>query len=49
MGELCLSPIGLSLVTRLAPAWLAAIMMSLWFTANAIANYLAGILENLGK
>jgi POT family proton-dependent oligopeptide transporter len=47
MGELCLSPIGLSLVTRLAPVRLAAIMMGIWFTANAIANYLAGILESL--
>jgi POT family proton-dependent oligopeptide transporter len=47
MGELCLSPIGLSMVTRLAPVRLAAIMMGIWFTANAIANYLAGILESL--
>jgi len=47
MGELCLSPIGLSLVTRLAPVRLAAIMMGIWFAANAIANYLAGILESL--
>jgi len=47
MGELCLSPIGLSMITRLAPVHLAAIMMGLWFTANAIANYLAGTLESL--
>ena len=47
VGELCLSPIGLSMVTRLAPVRLAAIMMGLWFTANAIANYLAGTLESL--
>ena len=47
MGELCLSPIGLSLVTRLAPVRLAAITMGIWFTANAIANYLAGTLESL--
>jgi POT family proton-dependent oligopeptide transporter len=47
IGELCLSPIGLSMVTKLAPARLAAIMMGIWFTANAIANYLAGILESL--
>ena len=47
IGELCLSPIGLSMVTRLAPVRLAAIMMGIWFTANAIANYLAGILESL--
>ena len=47
MGELCLSPIGLSMVTRLAPVRLAGVMMGLWFTANAIANYLSGILESL--
>ncbi len=47
IGELCLSPIGLSLVSKLAPVRLAGIMMGIWFTANAIANYLAGILESL--
>jgi POT family proton-dependent oligopeptide transporter len=47
VGELCLSPIGLSMVTKLAPARLAAVMMGIWFTASAIANYLAGILESL--
>jgi POT family proton-dependent oligopeptide transporter len=47
MGELCLSPIGLSLVSQVAPARLAAVMMGIWFAANAIANYLAGILESL--
>ena len=47
MGELCLSPIGLSMITRLAPVRLAGVMMGLWFTANAIANYLSGVLESL--
>ena len=47
IGELCLSPIGLSLVTKLAPVRLAALMMGVWFAASAIANYLAGILESL--
>ena len=47
IGELCLSPIGLSMVTKVAPARLAGIMMGLWFGATAIANYLAGTLENL--
>ena len=47
MGELCLSPIGLSLVSQVAPVRLAAVMMGIWFAANAIANYLAGILESL--
>lgn len=47
IGELFLSPIGLSLVTKLAPARLTALMMGIWFTAMATANYLAGILESL--
>lgn len=47
VGELCLSPIGLSMVTKLAPARLAAMMMGLWFVAIAAANYLAGTLEAL--
>jgi POT family proton-dependent oligopeptide transporter len=45
LGELCLSPIGLSLVNKLAPARVASLMMALWFTSTAIANYLAGKLE----
>ena len=47
VGELFLSPIGLSMVTKLAPTRLAAMVMGLWYTANAIANYLAGTLEEL--
>jgi POT family proton-dependent oligopeptide transporter len=47
IGELFLSPIGLSMVTKLAPARLAALMMGIWFTAMALANYLAGMLEGL--
>ena len=47
IGELCLSPVGLSMVTKLAPARVAALMMGIWYLANAIANYLAGILESL--
>ncbi|HEY4761868.1 MAG TPA: hypothetical protein VIH42_14915, partial [Thermoguttaceae bacterium] len=33
---------GLSLVSQVAPVRLAAVMMGIWFAANAIANYLAG-------
>ncbi|MEZ9059623.1 peptide MFS transporter [Vibrio pelagius] len=43
LGELCLSPIGLSLVTKLAPLRLASLMMGAWFGFNAIANYVAGL------
>jgi proton-dependent oligopeptide transporter, POT family len=45
IGELMLSPIGLSMVTKLAPARLGAMMMGLWLTSSAVANYLAGVLE----
>ncbi|HEX3695668.1 MAG TPA: peptide MFS transporter [Polyangia bacterium] len=47
MGELCLSPIGLSMVTKLAPARVVSLAMGLWFVSNAIANYLAGTLESI--
>ncbi|MDO6708418.1 peptide MFS transporter [Photobacterium sp. 1_MG-2023] len=44
MGELCLSPIGLSMMTKLAPLRLASLMMGVWFGFNAIANYVAGMI-----
>lgn len=47
VGELCLSPVGLAMVTNLAPTRLAAMMLGIWYLANACANYLAGIMENL--
>lgn len=43
MGELCLSPIGLSLVTKLAPRHFTAQMMGLWFMSSAMGNLLAGL------
>jgi proton-dependent oligopeptide transporter, POT family len=43
-GELWLSPIGLSTVTKLAPPRLTSLMMGFWFFATAIAEYLAGYL-----
>ncbi len=46
-GELCLSPIGLSLVNKLAPMKLASLLMAVWFLANAAANKLAGVLSGL--
>jgi proton-dependent oligopeptide transporter, POT family len=45
IGELCLSPIGLSMVTKLAPARVVSFAMGLWFFSSAVANYLAGTLE----
>lgn len=44
MGELCLSPIGLSLVTKLAPRNFSAQMMGFWFMSSAIGNLMAGVL-----
>lgn len=46
-GELCLSPIGLSLVNKLAPLKFASLLMAIWFTANAFGNKLAGSLSAL--
>lgn len=46
-GELCLSPIGLSLVNKLAPLKYASLLMAVWFLANAFANKLAGVLSAL--
>lgn len=52
-GELCLSPVGLSMVTKLAPARFASALMGVWFIANAVANYLAGLIggyaEKMGE
>jgi POT family proton-dependent oligopeptide transporter len=46
-GELCLSPIGLSMVNKLAPMRLASLLMGVWFLANATANKFAGTLSGL--
>ncbi len=46
-GELCLSPIGLSLVNKLAPLRFASLLMAVWFMANAAANVLMGKLSAL--
>jgi POT family proton-dependent oligopeptide transporter len=44
MGELYLSPIGLSLVTKLAPARIVSMMMGVWFLSSFFGNYFAGFL-----
>jgi proton-dependent oligopeptide transporter, POT family len=43
-GELCLSPVGLSSVTKLAPRKLVGQMMGIWFLASSLGNLLAGLL-----
>ena len=47
LGELCLSPVGLSMVTKLAPARVASLAMGMWLGSSAVANYLAGTLEHM--
>jgi proton-dependent oligopeptide transporter, POT family len=44
MGELCLSPVGLSAMNRLAPAHLASLIMGSWFFALATGNFVAGLI-----
>jgi POT family proton-dependent oligopeptide transporter len=43
MGELCLSPVGLSSVTKLSPKRLVGQMMGIWFMASALGNLIAGL------
>jgi POT family proton-dependent oligopeptide transporter len=47
VGELMLSPVGLAMVSRLAPARMAGLLMGVWMLSQAAANYLAGSLEAL--
>jgi POT family proton-dependent oligopeptide transporter len=46
LGELCLSPVGLSTMTKLAPAKLLGLVMGIWFLADAIGNKLAGVMAS---
>jgi len=47
LGELCLSPVGLSYVTKVAPARFGSLMMGVWFLSIAAANYLGGFLASM--
>ena len=46
VGELCVSPVGLSYVTKVAPARFGSLMMGVWFLSIAAANYLGGFLAS---
>jgi proton-dependent oligopeptide transporter, POT family len=46
-GELCLSPVGLSYVTKLAPARYVSQMMGVWFLATSVGNLSAGLLAGM--
>jgi POT family proton-dependent oligopeptide transporter len=50
LGELCLSPVGLSMVTKLAPTRFASLFMGVWFLGLSVAQYVGGSLgENWGR
>lgn len=52
IGELCISPVGLSVVTKLAPVKLASMLMGVWmlstFVANILGGFIASYVEKLG-
>ena len=47
LGELCLSPIGLSMVSKVSPKKIASFMMGFWFLSSAVANFMAGKLPGI--
>lgn len=47
IGELCLSPVGLSAMTRLAPARIVGLVLGIWFLATSLGNWLAGFAASL--
>ena len=46
-GELCISPIGLSMITKLSPPKFTGMMMGFWFLASALGQHLAGVIGTL--
>ncbi len=49
MGELCLSPVGLSMITKLSIPKLVGMMMGVWFLSSAMAQYVGGIVAQLAS
>lgn len=47
IGELCLSPVGLSAITKLAPVRVGSLMMGVWFVSISVGNYLGGRLASV--
>jgi proton-dependent oligopeptide transporter, POT family len=47
LGELCVSPVGLSYVSKLSPVKIVGLMFGIWFVANFVANLLAGLTGSL--
>jgi POT family proton-dependent oligopeptide transporter len=48
-GELCLSPVGLSMITKLSPERIVGVMMGAWFLASAEAQYVASVIARLTR
>jgi POT family proton-dependent oligopeptide transporter len=48
-GELCLSPVGLSAVTKLSPSKIVGFMMGVWFLATASSEFIASVLANIAS
>ena len=44
IGELCISPVGLSVVTKLSPPKLASVLMAVWMLSSSFANFLGGFI-----
>ena len=49
MAELCISPVGLSMITKLSMARIVAMMMGVWFLSIAVAQYVAGIVAQFAS
>tara|TARA_B110000483_G_scaffold468_1_gene536 strand:- start:578 stop:1342 length:765 start_codon:yes stop_codon:yes gene_type:complete len=47
VGEMCLSPVGLSAMSKLAPQKIASLTMGIWFLASAVGSYIAGRVSGL--
>ncbi len=48
-GELCLSPVGLAMITRLSPAFLVSTVMGMWFLATSFSQFLAAIIAQFTR
>ncbi len=49
IGELCMSPVGLSMITKLSPPKITSIMMGAWFASIALGNYLAAAMTAISE
>ena len=49
IGELCISPVGLSVVTKLSPPKLASVLMAVWMLSSSFANFLGGYIASYVK